>query len=80
MLQCVVFGIVSLFFKKYKKFWEELIAYFPLIRHGPHKKQNNLDTQIDRKVISQCTKARINGRGAHRQTDKHRRIHRQTAR
>jgi hypothetical protein len=22
-----------------KKFWEELIAYFPLIRHGPHRKQ-----------------------------------------
>jgi hypothetical protein len=21
-----------------KKFWEELIAYFPLIRQGPHKK------------------------------------------
>jgi hypothetical protein len=23
----------------YKKFWEELIAYFPLIRHGPHRKR-----------------------------------------
>jgi hypothetical protein len=22
-----------------KKFWEELIACFPLIRHGPHRKQ-----------------------------------------
>jgi hypothetical protein len=22
-----------------RKFWEELIAYFPLIRHGPHRKQ-----------------------------------------
>jgi hypothetical protein len=22
-----------------KKFWEELIAYFPLIRHGPHRKR-----------------------------------------
>jgi hypothetical protein len=21
-----------------KKFWEDLIAYFPLIRHGPHRK------------------------------------------
>jgi hypothetical protein len=21
--------------KKYEKFWEELIAYYPLIRHGP---------------------------------------------
>jgi hypothetical protein len=25
---------------QYKKFWEELIAYFPLIRHGPHKKKD----------------------------------------
>jgi hypothetical protein len=24
-----------------KKFWEELIAYFPLIRHGPHRKPKN---------------------------------------
>jgi hypothetical protein len=23
-----------------KKLWEELIAHFPLIRHGPHTKQN----------------------------------------
>jgi hypothetical protein len=23
-----------------KKFWEELIAYFPLIRHGPHTKKD----------------------------------------
>jgi hypothetical protein len=23
---------------KNKKFWEELIAYFPLIQHGPHRK------------------------------------------
>jgi hypothetical protein len=26
------------------KFWEELIAYFPLIRHGPHRKQKIRDT------------------------------------
>jgi predicted metallo-beta-lactamase superfamily hydrolase len=24
-----------------KKFWEEVIAYFPLIQHGPHGKRNN---------------------------------------
>jgi hypothetical protein len=24
---------------QYKKFWEELIAYLPLIRHGPHTKR-----------------------------------------
>jgi hypothetical protein len=23
---------------KNKKLWEELVAYFPLIRHGPHRK------------------------------------------
>jgi hypothetical protein len=27
--------------RKGKKFWEELTAYFPLIRHGPHIKQKN---------------------------------------
>jgi hypothetical protein len=26
----------------YKKFWEELTAYFPLIRHGPHRKRKIL--------------------------------------
>jgi hypothetical protein len=25
-----------------KKFWEELITYFPLIRHGPHRKRSFL--------------------------------------
>jgi hypothetical protein len=24
---------------KHEKFWEELIAYFPSIRHGPHRKR-----------------------------------------
>jgi hypothetical protein len=24
---------------KYKKFWEELIAYFPSIPHEPHRKR-----------------------------------------
>jgi hypothetical protein len=23
-----------------KKFWEELIAHFPLMQHGPHRKKN----------------------------------------
>jgi hypothetical protein len=36
-----------------KKFWEELIAYFPLIRHGPHRKRKTwrytrTDTQTAR--------------------------------
>jgi hypothetical protein len=26
-------------YRENKKFWEELIVYFPLIRHGPHRKQ-----------------------------------------
>jgi hypothetical protein len=32
-----------------KEFWEELTACFPLIRHGPHRKQKKLgDTQTAR--------------------------------
>jgi hypothetical protein len=34
-----------------KKFWEELIAYIPLIRRGPHRKQKiggYTDTQTER--------------------------------
>jgi hypothetical protein len=27
--------------KSDEKFWEELIAYFTIIRHGPHRKRNN---------------------------------------
>jgi hypothetical protein len=34
----------------YKKFWEELIDYFPLIRRGPHRKRNGIGS--DSKVIS----------------------------
>jgi hypothetical protein len=26
----------------YKTFWEELTAYFPLIRYGPHRKRKKL--------------------------------------
>jgi hypothetical protein len=32
-------SILSLFWNK--KFWEEIIAYFPLTRHGPHRNRNN---------------------------------------
>jgi hypothetical protein len=32
--------IFSPFLEDNQKFWEELIAYFPLIRHGPHRKRN----------------------------------------
>jgi predicted RNA-binding Zn-ribbon protein involved in translation (DUF1610 family) len=41
---------------KDKKFWEELIAYVPLIRQGPHRKRKNYGEVIyrhtDSKVIS----------------------------
>jgi hypothetical protein len=33
----------------YSKFWEEPIDYFPLIRHGPHKKRKKGDTQTARR-------------------------------
>jgi hypothetical protein len=35
---------------KYKKFWEELIVYFPLIRHRrkENKKMASADTQTER--------------------------------
>jgi hypothetical protein len=40
-----------------KKFWEELIAYFPLIRHGSHSKgKNKGDTQTDRRTDREQTK------------------------
>jgi hypothetical protein len=31
-----------------KKFWERLIAYFPLTRHGPHRRGGHTDTQTAR--------------------------------
>jgi hypothetical protein len=31
-----------------EKFWEELVAYFPLIRHGPHRKRKSEDTPTHR--------------------------------
>jgi hypothetical protein len=30
--------VVARIYKLYKKFWEELLPYFPLIRHEPHRK------------------------------------------
>jgi hypothetical protein len=47
-----------LYFSKYgmlainNKFWEELIAYFPLIRHGPHRKRKSQKWYTDSKMIS----------------------------
>jgi hypothetical protein len=37
MLTSSPFNLLSLFWNK--KFWEEIIAYFPFIRHGPHTKR-----------------------------------------
>jgi hypothetical protein len=32
----------------YKKFWEEIVAYFIFIPYGPHRKRKKLgDTQTD---------------------------------
>jgi hypothetical protein len=30
-----------------KKFWEELIAYFSLVRHGLHRKRKNYGRDTD---------------------------------
>jgi hypothetical protein len=47
----------------HKKFWEELIVYFPLIGHGPHRKLKNKErehtgTQRQYVLISLLTKVR----------------------
>jgi hypothetical protein len=41
LIFCNVFRFVTvdLSILKNKKFWEQLIAYFPLILHGPHRKR-----------------------------------------
>jgi hypothetical protein len=31
-----------LYNKGNKKFWEDVIAYFPLIGHGPHRKRKKI--------------------------------------
>jgi hypothetical protein len=47
-----------------KYFWEELIGYFPLIQHGPYRKQEKLgDTGTEEKTAR--FQAMI--RGTHRQ-------------
>jgi hypothetical protein len=37
-----------------KKFWEEIIAYFPLIRHGPHRKRSRCLATIRGLLPSRC--------------------------
>jgi hypothetical protein len=50
------------FCKGNKTFWEELIAYFPLITHGPHRERDNYgDTQIQRGVLIIYTRSRCLG-------------------
>jgi hypothetical protein len=42
-------------------FWENIIVYFPLMRHGPYRKQKNYEEgketyrRVDSKVISYAT-------------------------
>jgi hypothetical protein len=52
---------------KYKKFWEELIAYFPLIRHDSiqNEKTWGRGHRKKRDLISVLTKIRT---GIHRDT------------
>jgi hypothetical protein len=45
------FSLLSLF---WNKFWEELIAYFPLIRHGPHIKSSRCLATIRGLLPSRC--------------------------
>jgi hypothetical protein len=40
--------------KKDEKFWEELIAYVPLIRHGPHRKLSRCLATIKGLLPSRC--------------------------
>jgi hypothetical protein len=50
-----------------KKFWEEQIAYFPSIRHGPHRKRRLQQFFVaGRMSLSELLPS--NDRGIHRQT------------
>jgi hypothetical protein len=52
-----------------KKFWEELIAYFPLIRHGPYRKRRLQQFFVPAGTsLPSCYLATI-GRYTHRHTD-----------
>jgi hypothetical protein len=37
--------------RELKKFWEELIAYFPLLRHRPHSKRRHRNSSLPRKYV-----------------------------
>jgi hypothetical protein len=64
--------VLSLKLKKDKKFWEELIAYFPLIWHGPHRKRSHCLAMIRGLLPSRCL-ATIGG-----YTDTHSQTHTRT--
>jgi hypothetical protein len=58
MCSCIEIKLENHFYKLLtlinKKMWEELIAYFPLIRHEPYRKRKNwwnTDTQTNNDVI-----------------------------
>jgi hypothetical protein len=63
-----IFILLSLFI--YKKFWEELIAYFPLIRHGPHRKRIRCLATIMGLLPSRCL-ATIGEIHRHKHTQTH---------
>jgi hypothetical protein len=48
--------------KAYSKFWEELIAYFPLIQYGPQRKRKKI-RETESRVISQTDRETDTQRG-----------------
>jgi hypothetical protein len=54
--------LIMQFYAYNKKFWEEIITSFPLIRHGPHRKrrlQQFLVSEV--KFLPSCCEATIGG-------------------
>jgi hypothetical protein len=45
-------AVLPLNLARNKKFWKELIAYFPLIRHGPHTKESVQNASIVARVFA----------------------------
>jgi hypothetical protein len=44
--------LYKLLLPKMNKLWEEIIAYFPLIRHGPHRKRKTWGGVTDSMVTA----------------------------
>jgi hypothetical protein len=63
-----------------KKFWEEPITFFPLVRHGHHRERKNWrETQTHRQQGDIIALLKKLGK-EHRQMGRHGRMHRQAAR